>query len=42
MQPEKPFHHRPTLKQVNKPFKSKHKTKGSIKDQEKGQDILQF
>ncbi|CAG8432701.1 5683_t:CDS:10 [Diversispora eburnea] len=36
MHSEKPFHHRPTLKQVNKPFKSKHKTKGSLKDQEKG------
>ncbi|CAG8815329.1 38627_t:CDS:10 [Gigaspora margarita] len=36
MPSEKPFHHRATLKQTNKPFKSKHATKGSLKDQAKG------
>lgn len=30
------FHHRSSLKQSNKPFKSKHATKGSIKRQNKG------
>ncbi|KAF4620522.1 hypothetical protein D9613_000299 [Agrocybe pediades] len=29
-------HHRPTLKQQNKPFKSKHATKGSLKEAAKG------
>ncbi|TCD68284.1 hypothetical protein EIP91_011250 [Steccherinum ochraceum] len=29
-------HHRPTLKQQNKPFKSKHATKGSLKEIAKG------
>ncbi|KAH7872875.1 uncharacterized protein C8R40DRAFT_1051728 [Lentinula edodes] len=29
-------HHRPTLKQSNKAFKSKHTTKGSLKDAQKG------
>lgn len=29
-------HHRPTLKQQNKPFKSKHASKGSLKDAAKG------
>ncbi|KAJ3825345.1 ribosome biogenesis protein tsr1 [Lentinula raphanica] len=29
-------HHRPTLKQSNKSFKSKHSTKGSLKDAQKG------
>lgn len=29
-------HHRPTLKQQNKPFKSKHATKGSLKEVAKG------
>ncbi|CAG8539077.1 15828_t:CDS:10 [Acaulospora colombiana] len=36
MPSEKPFHHRPTLKQINKPFKSKHATKGTLKEQAKG------
>ncbi|CAG8453404.1 13261_t:CDS:2 [Racocetra fulgida] len=36
MPSEKPFHHRATLKQTNKPFKSKHATKGSLKDKAKG------
>ncbi|GBB94661.1 hypothetical protein RclHR1_00240009 [Rhizophagus clarus] len=37
MPTEKPFHHRAgSLKQSNKPFKSKHATKGAIKDKEKG------
>ncbi|CAG8502809.1 9787_t:CDS:10 [Acaulospora morrowiae] len=36
MPSEKPFHHRTTLKQINKPFKSKHATKGALKDQAKG------
>ncbi|KAJ7933768.1 ribosome biogenesis protein tsr1 [Mycena leptocephala] len=31
-----PHHHRPTLKQQNKPFKSKHATKSSIKEAAKG------
>ncbi|KAH9978993.1 ribosome biogenesis protein tsr1 [Lactifluus volemus] len=31
-----PFHHRPTLKQTNKPFKSRHATKASIKERSKG------
>ncbi|KAI0001276.1 ribosome biogenesis protein tsr1 [Russula compacta] len=31
-----PFHHRPTLKQTNKPFKSRHATKASLKEQAKG------
>ncbi|KAI0256330.1 ribosome biogenesis protein tsr1 [Lactifluus subvellereus] len=30
------FHHRPTLKQTNKPFKSRHATKASIKERSKG------
>ncbi|KAH9058794.1 ribosome biogenesis protein tsr1 [Lactarius vividus] len=30
------FHHRPTLKQTNKPFKSRHATKASIKVRAKG------
>ncbi|KAH9083911.1 ribosome biogenesis protein tsr1 [Lactarius deliciosus] len=30
------FHHRPTLKQTNKPFKSRHATKASIKERAKG------
>ncbi|CAI2167866.1 12927_t:CDS:10 [Funneliformis geosporum] len=34
---EKPFHHKAgSLKQSNKPFKSKHATKGAIKDKIKG------
>ncbi|ESK90857.1 ribosome biogenesis protein tsr1 [Moniliophthora roreri MCA 2997] len=34
--PEVQHHHRPTLKQQNKPFKSKHATKSSLKDAAKG------
>ncbi|RKP25100.1 hypothetical protein SYNPS1DRAFT_33053 [Syncephalis pseudoplumigaleata] len=30
------FHHRPTLKQTNKPFKSRHATKGQMRDKAKG------
>lgn len=30
------FHHRPTLKQTNKPYKSRHATKASIKERAKG------
>ncbi|KAI9442542.1 ribosome biogenesis protein tsr1 [Lactarius indigo] len=30
------FHHRPTLKQTNKPFKSRHATKASLKERAKG------
>ncbi|KAL4251449.1 Ribosome biogenesis protein Bms1/Tsr1 [Abortiporus biennis] len=30
------FHHRPTLKQQNKPYKSKHASKGSLKEAAKG------
>ncbi|KAI9511128.1 ribosome biogenesis protein tsr1 [Russula earlei] len=30
------FHHRPTLKQTNKPFKSRHATKASLKERSKG------
>ncbi|KAI8994012.1 ribosome biogenesis protein tsr1 [Trametes punicea] len=33
---ETPHHHRPTLKQKNKPFKSKHATKGALKEVAKG------
>ncbi|KXN90886.1 hypothetical protein AN958_03540 [Leucoagaricus sp. SymC.cos] len=33
---EAAFHHRPTLKQQNKPFKSKHATRRSIKEAAKG------
>ncbi|KAL5528759.1 TSR1 [Sanghuangporus sanghuang] len=33
---EQVHHHRPTLKQTNKPFKSKHASKSSIKKQAKG------
>ncbi|KAI0358546.1 ribosome biogenesis protein tsr1 [Trametes cingulata] len=33
---ETPHHHRPTLKQKNKPFKSKHATKSSLKEVAKG------
>ena len=43
--PEKPFHHRAShLKQTNKPFKSKHATKGALKDKTKGwlQTIILF
>jgi len=37
MHTEKPFHHRAgLLKQSNKAFKSKHATKGAIKDKIKG------
>jgi len=37
MPTEKQFHHRAgLLKQSNKPFKSKHATKGAIKDKVKG------
>ncbi len=37
MPTEKPFHHRAgSLKQSNKSFKSKHATKGAIKDKVKG------
>ncbi|RIA99286.1 hypothetical protein C1645_684977 [Glomus cerebriforme] len=37
MPTEKPFHHKAgSLKQSNKPFKSKHATKGAIKDKVKG------
>jgi pre-rRNA-processing protein TSR1 len=37
---EKPFHHRATLKQVNKPFKSRFSTKGALKDKAKGNSLL--
>jgi pre-rRNA-processing protein TSR1 len=30
------FRHRPTLKQSNKPFKAKHRSKGDLKRQSKG------
>ncbi|KAJ1918583.1 ribosome biogenesis protein tsr1 [Mycoemilia scoparia] len=33
---EKPFHHRSTLKQTNKPFKRKHATKNVLRDKAKG------
>ncbi|KAI9021947.1 hypothetical protein DFJ74DRAFT_671178 [Hyaloraphidium curvatum] len=36
MPPGEPFHHRPTLKQTNRSFKSRHATKGSIKAKNKG------
>ncbi|ORY00286.1 DUF663-domain-containing protein [Basidiobolus meristosporus CBS 931.73] len=36
MPQEASFHHRATLKQKNKPFKSRHSSKGSLKDQAKG------
>ncbi|CAB4492850.1 unnamed protein product [Rhizophagus irregularis] len=37
MPTKKPFRHRAgSLKQSNKPFKSKHATKGTIKDKTKG------
>ncbi|EKM54625.1 uncharacterized protein PHACADRAFT_175149 [Phanerochaete carnosa HHB-10118-sp] len=35
-------HHRPTLKQQNKPFKSKHATKGSLKEAAKGKLNRQY
>ncbi len=36
MTSSKPFHHRSTLKQTNRPFKSKHSTKNALRTAEKG------
>ena len=35
-------HHRSTTKTTNKPFKSKHASKGTVKDQEKGAQQQRF
>ncbi|KAI8049241.1 hypothetical protein BDF22DRAFT_700154 [Syncephalis plumigaleata] len=33
---DQPFHHRATLKQANKPFKSRHASKGQLREKSKG------
>ncbi|RKP08921.1 hypothetical protein THASP1DRAFT_23173 [Thamnocephalis sphaerospora] len=33
---DKPFHHRASLKQANKPFKSRHASKGTLRERSKG------
>jgi len=33
---ESAFHHRSTLKQSNKPFKSRHASKSALKEKQKG------
>lgn len=40
MAPTQVHHHRSTTKSANKPYKTKHASKGALKEQAKGMEIL--